>query len=307
MQVFEHIEDFAHSRQPLVLTIGNFDGMHRGHCAVLQRAQGLAGKEGQIVVLTFRNHPSEVLRPEQAIRLLCTLPHKLKLLQEYGVEQVLLLTFTPQLAHRSAASFIEHIRQFIPFSHLVLGYDATLGRDRKGNQPVMQELGDQWGFDVFYLDEYRFEGQPVSSTRIREALQKGDFDQVEQLLDRPYSIYGRVSKGNGKGAELGFPTANIEVSGLCLPPFGVYAIEVLKNSHLIQGIANLGIAPTIRTEDTPILEVHLFDYVQNLYDHDIDVIFKQFIRPEKKFHSVEELRQQIKQDVALAKQIFSAN
>lgn len=304
MQVLERLEDFTQPRHPLVLTIGNFDGMHRGHCAVLKRAHTLSGEEGEIVVLTFRNHPSEVLRPDHPTRLLCTLPHKIHLLKEFDVDRVLLLPFTRYLAQHSAASFIEHIRQFIPFSYLVLGHDATLGRDRQGNRATMQELGEQWGFNVFYQEEYRFEGQAVSSTRIREALQRGDFEQVEQLLDRPYSIYGPVSQGEGKGKQMGFPTANINVSGLCLPPFGVYAVEVLRGSHFIQGIANLGVAPTVRADASPILEVHLFGHEQNFYGNYLEVIFTRFIRPELKFANIEELRYQIKQDIEVAKHTF---
>ncbi len=301
MQVLERLEDFSQPSHPLVLTIGNFDGMHRGHCAVLKRAQELAGKEGEIIVLTFRNHPSEVLRPEHPTQLLCTLAHKLHLLQRFGVRKVLLLSFTRHLAQHSAASFIKQIRQFIPFSYLVLGHDATLGRDRQGNRATMQELGDQWGFNVFYQDEYRFEGHPVSSTRIREAVQRGDFDQVEQLLDRPYSIYAPVSQGEGKGKLIGFPTANLDVTGLCLPPFGVYTVAVLQNSHSMPGIANIGVAPTLRMDTPPLLEVHLFDQEQDLYGQYLEVIFKQFLRPEQKFQNMEQLHQQIKRDIELAK------
>lgn len=304
MPIIEKLEDFTHSRQPLVLTIGNFDGMHRGHATVLKRAQALAGEEGEVIVLTFRNHPSEVLRPEQQTKLLSTLPHKLRLLQQFGIDNILLLPFTRYLAQHSARSFVENLRQFIPFSHLVLGHDATLGRDRQGDRMIMQSLGMDWGFHVHYLEEYRYEGKPVSSTRIREMLQLGDLLQVEELLNRPYSIYGPVISGNGKGKELGYPTANIDVSGLCLPPFGVYAIEVLHDSKKIQGIANLGIAPTIREDGKPILEVHLFENNQEWSELCLEVIFKGFIRSEKKFHNVDELRDQIRQDIELVKSIF---
>ena len=147
------------------------------------------------------------------------MPHKLHLLQQFGIDQIILLPFTRYLAQHSAESFIEHVRQFIPFTHLVLGHDATLGRDRQGDRITMQTLGMEWGFHVHYLEEYRYEGKPVSSTRIREALQEGDLDQVEELLNRPYSIYGPVTAGEGKGKQLGFPTANLDVTGLCLASF----------------------------------------------------------------------------------------
>ena len=304
MQVLEQLKDYHSPRQPVVLTIGNFDGMHRGHHVVLKRARELAGSEGEIVLLTFSNHPSEVLRPDNPTRLLSTLPHKLMLLQQYEIDRVLLLPFTRYLAQHSAASFVETIRQYIPFSYLVLGHDATLGRDRQGNQAKMQELGDLWGFQVFYQEEYRFEGQPVSSTRIRDALQRGNFEQVEVLLNRSYSIYAPVMSGQGKGKKIGFPTANLDVSGLCLPPFGVYVVEVLHQSNRIRGIANLGIAPTIRTDGIPVLEVHLFDHSLDIYGSHLEVIFKQFIRSEQQFQSIEQLKAQIKKDIEFAKNLL---
>lgn len=302
MRVLERLEDYTPSPHSVILTIGNFDGMHRGHHAVLRCVQSLAEKEGQTVVLTFCNHPSEVLKPEQPTQLLCTLPHKLQLLQAFGIDKIILLPFTHHLAQHSAASFIEHIRQFVPFSHLVLGHDATVGRDRQGDRTTIQALGTQWGFTVHYIDEYRFEGQSVSSTRVRNVLQQGLLDQVEALLNRPYSIYASVSSGIGQGKQIGFPTANLEVAKLCLPPFGVYAVEVIKDSLCLPGIANIGIAPTIKIAAQPVLEIHLFDTDQNLYGHYLEVIFKKFIRSEKKFDHLYELQQQILQDIAYVKQ-----
>lgn len=306
MSIIERLEDYTHPKQPLVLTIGNFDGMHRGHCTVLKRAQSLANEEREVIVLTFRNHPSEILRPEQPTTLLCSLPHKLHLLQKFGIQTILLLPFTRYLAQHSARSFVEHVRQFIPFSHLVLGHDATLGRDRQGDRHTMQNLGMEWGFNVHYLEEYRYEGKPVSSTRIREALLQGDFNLVEELLNRPYSIYGSVISGFGQGKQLGFPTANLEVKGLCLPPFGVYAVEVqVENySKIIPGIANLGVAPTMKQDNQPLLEVHLFEKTQDLTGITLEVFFKRFLRPEKKFENVDELRQQIAKDIESAKEIY---
>lgn len=305
MPIIKKLEDYTGVHHSLALTIGNFDGMHRGHHAVLRHAQSLVGQEGEVIVLTFSNHPSEVLKPQQPTKLLCTPAHKIQLLQEFGIKTIVHLPFTHYLAQHSARSFIEHIRQFIPFSHLVLGHDATLGRDRQGNRMVMQTLGMEWGFNVHYLEEYRYEGKPVSSTFIRKALQSGDFDQAEELLGRPYSIYTSVNIGKGKGKQLGFPTANLDVTGLCLPPFGVYAVEVLYCYKQFQGIANLGIGPTIRDDTKPILEVHLFENNQDLVGHYLEVIFKGFIRPEQKFPNVRALCQQVLKDIESVKQNFS--
>lgn len=302
MRLINRIEDYKDEKKPTILTIGNFDGVHRGHLAVLQAAKSFANKEGQIVVITFSNHPSEVLRPEEPpIARLCTPSQKILLLDSLGVHTLITLPFTRWLAQHSAASFIEHIREFIPFTHLVLGHDATLGKDRQGRPATMKALGVQWGFEVHYLEEFRYEGHPISSTKIRELVQQGNFDMVEQLLGRPFSIYSTVIAGEGKGKLLGFPTANLDVSGLSLPPFGVYAVQVKKDHKLIQGIANLGIAPTMNENRQPLLEVHLFDVEQNLYQENIEVIFQHFIRPERKFDSIDALRQQIEKDILEAK------
>lgn len=305
MLIIEKLEDFSHPRQPIILTIGNFDGMHRGHQAVLKQAQALTGQEGQVIVLTFSNHPSEVLRPENPTCLLCTLPHKLRLLQQFGIQIIALLPFTHYLAQHSAESFIERVRQFVPFAHLVLGHDATLGRDRQGNRATMQMLGMEWGFNVHYLEEYRYEGRPVSSSRIREFLQQGDLTHVEELLNRPYSIYAPVTTGKGKGKQLGFPTANVDVTGLCLPPFGVYAVEIIHDSRRLSGIANLGIAPTLKESQQPTLEVHIFESEQDWVGHTLEIVFKGFVRSEQKFQTIADLQQQIRKDIELVKQSYS--
>ncbi len=290
MRIIERLEDFRKpSSSPLVLTIGNFDGMHRGHQALLAKARSLAGGEGQVVAITFRNHPSEVLRPDQPIPLLNSLQHKLYLLQQRSIDTLILLTFTRYLAEHSAASFIERVRQFIPFSDLLLGYDATLGRDRQGDPATLHALSEQWGFSLHYLEEYRFEGQPVSSSRIRMALQQGDLERVERLLGRPYSLYGTILPGQEQGQEekSDWLAVHIEVKGLCLPPFGVYAVEGRREGKQMPGIVNLEIAPTLGIDAPPLLQVHFLDIQENLYGKHVEIIFKSFFPPEKKFSSMQ--------------------
>lgn len=302
MQIFTDLSNFQCGRKQVVLTIGNFDGVHRGHLAVLRKLKEVAYGKSHTLVITFSNHPLEILKPQTPISLLCSLPHCLKLIEASGINSLVLLPFTKYLAQHSAASFIERLRHFIPFSHLILGHDATLGRDQQGNRTVMKNLSQDWGFDIHYLDEYRFEGQPISSSRIRELLHLGDLEQVELLLGRPYSIYSKIVPG--KGQALGFPTINLNMDGLCLPPFGVYAIKVKHQDVLIPGIANLGISPTLRNDNIPLLEIHLFDNDQNFNDESIETIFYQFIRPEQKFEDREALKQQIAGDIAFANQLL---
>lgn len=272
MQILENIEEFTPLREPLVLTIGNFDGMHRGHAALLKKVKDLTGPEGQSIVLTFRNHPSEILQPDKPACLLCALPHKLRLLQGFKIDHIILLTFSPLLAKQNAASFIERIRQSIPFTHLVLGHDATLGRDKQGDRAVMLELADLWGFTIYYLDEFRYEGKGVSSSRIREALQQGDLHLVETLLNRPYSIYAPVIpqniEENRRHAKI-----LLDVSGLCLPPIGSYAVQVLKEEVRLEGTATLTPSPASSTNGKILFEVQLQEKDQKIEDSSLEVVF----------------------------------
>lgn len=298
MKRLAHLEDFTSKATPLVLTIGNFDGVHRGHQAVLNHVKLLTGSEGESVVLTFLNHPSGVLNPNKPVPLLCHISHRLNLIEKIGISTSICIPFTLELAKKSAAAFIQQLRQSIPFTHLVLGFDATIGCDKQGDQMVMSKLSRENNFQIFYQKEFCFNKQPVSSTEIRTALKLGNLHQVESLMNRPYSIFSTVISGLGKGKLLGFATANLDVSGLCLPPYGVYAVDVIIKAKKISGIANLGIAPTIRYSLSPRLEVHLLDaFESECYGENIEVIFLKFIRPEKKFSDFNELASQIALDI----------
>lgn len=277
MQLFYQLEDYQIEKKSIVLTIGNFDGVHRGHQAVLRRTQEIAHDQCQTMVMTFSNHPSKVLRPQHPINLLCTLEHRIRLIEACGIDSLLLLPFTNYLAQHSAASFVERLRQHLPFTHLVLGHDATLGRDRQGNPAVMQELGQDWGFDLHYLEEYRYEGHPVSSSRIRTLLQNGDLDKVEGLLGRPFSIYAKAMPGFGLGIgkEIEDSVLHFEVDGLCLPPLGIYDVFVKKGAERFTATAHLEEMP--ERPEAIRLEVQLPGKAQNFYEQEIEVIFRDFI------------------------------
>jgi riboflavin kinase / FMN adenylyltransferase len=293
------------SEKPIVLTIGNFDGVHLGHRAVLDYVKSVAVKENRPwAVITFENHPSEVLRPEKRVPLLCTLPHRIRLLEQQGADFLLLLPFTAELSQLTAEEFLQNIYARQPFTHLILGHDATLGKNRHGDSKHLKAFADTAHFSVEYLKPFVFESTIVSSSVIRACIQQGELAKASLLLGRNYSMYGTVIKGLSKGAPLGFPTANIDVSGLCLPPLGVYAVHLIHKGNVMEGIANLGIAPTIRNDTQPLLEVHLFDQSQNLYGEEVEVVFSGFIRPEIKFGNVDQLKDQIKQDIERAKDIL---
>lgn len=275
MPIIERLEDYLDNKRPLVLTIGTFDGMHRGHLAVLRQAKALAEKiEGEVLVLTFRNHPSEVLRPDSPALLLCTLAHKIRLLQQAGFPRIALLPFTRRLSRHTAESFIENIRQYIPFLHLVLGYDATLGRNRQGDRMKMEDLAMEWGFKVHYAEEYRYEGKAVSSSRIREALRAGNLNLVEELFNRPYSIYAPVIREERGGDPVDFSTLYFDDTRLCLPPFGSYQVEVaIQGDQRLPGIAVLQESATIGEEGRVIVKVHVEKNSENWTGHFLEIMF----------------------------------
>lgn len=288
---------------PVILTIGNFEGVHKGHQALLKQVVDLAHKHHKTAALiTFSNHPTEILNPNNPTPLLCTTDHKLSLFKKAGIDLVILLPFTKDFSQQSAEAFLENIQENLPFQDLLLGSDAHIGKNREGNPTTIAALAKKIGFTVDYFPDINFESQRISSSRIRACIHKGDFKDAELLLGRPYSIMGTVIKGTGRGTPIGFPTANIAVDKLCLPPYGVYAVTLAADNKSYKGVANLGVAPTVHQERTPMLEVHLFDTNVDLYGKTVDVILHTYIRPEKRFESLDALKAQIAMDVTQAKQ-----
>lgn len=304
MQLFSSLEECDKISEPVVLTIGNFDGLHLGHRALLEFLVKTAkDKLAKTCVLTFSNHPSTVLRPENSTPLLCSTEHKIKLLKETSIDFAIFSPFTKSLSEQSVDFFLEQVKKALDIKMLILGSDAHIGNNRKGNSTVVTALSMNLGFIVEYFSDYLKNGQRVSSSLIRNFIQYGQLKEAELLLGRPYSIYGQVLPGKGRGASLGFPTANICVEGLCLPPFGVYAVTLFSDEKPLKGVANLGLAPTMREGREVILEVYLFDQQMDLYGLFVDVRFHNFIRQEKRFNHIEELKQQIFEDVIIAKQM----
>jgi riboflavin kinase/FMN adenylyltransferase len=299
MDIITALKDFPQRDRPLALTVGFFDGVHRGHQAVLHELKK-ALPEGLHAVLSFKNHPRTILRKDETMDLLCTLPHRCKLFDETGVDALMLLEFTPELANLSFEEFVNTLRQTCPFTHLVLGHDATLGKGREGNKSKMQALATQMGFAIDYVTPLILEGTTVSSSVIRTAVRAGKLKEAEKYLGRPFSIYQTIQTGQGLGQRIGFPTLNIPVEGLCLPPLGVYAVHVKQGEDVWPGVANLGTAPTVRSDHKPLLEVHLLEghVKENL---PLEVIFRTYLRPEQRFASVEELKVQIGKDVENAR------
>jgi riboflavin kinase / FMN adenylyltransferase len=295
-------------QRPLALTIGNFDGVHIGHQSILERTvQEASSRKGLAAVLTFENHPIEVLRPSVVVPRLCSLQHRLRLMEAHRVDLVILLRFTKEFAEQTAEEFLCKLCSHCRLAYLILGEDAVLGRDRLGDQAKVQELAKSLHFDLDYLNPQSIDGMVVSSSLIRNCIVSGKLDLVEKLLSRKYSIYQSIIKGQGLGKTLGFPTLNVEVNGLCLPPQGVYAVKLSYGDQLFDGIANLGQAPTIRTDQKILLEVNLFNFHSTIPTGAfVEVFFYGFIREEKQFESTVKLQEQISNDIEKAKYLLGS-
>ncbi len=282
-----------------MLTIGFFDGIHQGHQKIFSKLREIKQDQGYSYTLTFSNHPKNLVRSNTPVPLISTLNQRLELIEEQGVDFLILLEFTEQIKERSADDFILELIEKINFTDLVLGPDSTIGKDKKGDIDLIKLLSKKYSFNLHQLTHQHFENNPISSTLIREKIKEGDFPAIENMLGRPYSILATTIQGAQKGELLGFPTLNFEVNGLCLPPCGVYKVWLKKGSYSELAIANLGYAPTLQERKSPILEVHCLESTSYKYGDELEIIFEKFLRSEKKFHSLDELKEQISLDVKL--------
>jgi riboflavin kinase/FMN adenylyltransferase len=300
MEVLHELADLRSLRGPVYLAIGIFDGVHRGHQALVEEAQADARKTGgTAVVMTFEPHPMMFFQRAEPPLRLSSPRHKEVLLERQGVTHLAVLPFQTARAGQTAEEFVEDLRAACqPLGGVVVGADWKFGKGRGGDVALLKRIG---GFEVDGIPAVTLDGEAISSTAIRLAIAKGNLEFAEKALGRPHSVLGRVVPGRKMGHTLGFPTANLEVSGLQLPPDGVYAVGVRVGDKAFRGIANLGIRPTLTTDHQRVLEVHLFDFDGDLYGMEIEVEFLSFIRPEKKFGSIDELRDQIARDVTTVK------
>lgn len=291
-----------------VVAVGVFDGVHLGHQRLLHDLLEMSARlHGVPTVVTFKNHPDQVLRGG-APPLLVSVPHRLRLLRRAGVQRLVLLDFEPRLQQMTAREFATDLLVgSLRASGLLLGYDSALGKDREGTPARFQELGAELGFEVRIGEPFVVDGRAVSSTRIRAAIQSGDLELSKRLLGRNPSTFGVVEHGFGRGRDLGFPTANLRPETPALPPHGVYAILAILDGNVLPGIANLGVRPTFGGDPaSALLEVHLFDFHGDLYGRELEVGFVAAIRAERKFDSAADLQQQIARDLEHARACLRA-
>jgi riboflavin kinase/FMN adenylyltransferase len=308
MRVLRSISELAELSGPLFLAIGVFDGVHLGHQAVISTSAGHAKEAGgTAVVVTFDPHPVKVLRPRDAPHLLTATHHKISLIRDLGVAHLLVLHFDHAFAATSPEDFVrqlvEHSR---PLREICVGHEWSFGKGRAGNLALLKELGRAHGFNVIGVEAVKVNGEVVSSTAIRKAVEEGNLVKATQMLGREYTILGTVIRGAQLGRQLGFPTANLSAHSEQFPPNGVYVGEARLSGTLYRGVANLGFRPTV-AEGKPerLLELHLFDLDREIYGEEMEVRFLRYLRPEQKFADVEKLRAQIASDVQQARESFS--
>ena len=307
MRHFWSLEDV--SLQDTWLTIGTFDGVHRGHQEIVRElAAGAHAKGAQAVVLTFYPHPAIVLGKRRDPFYLTNPEERAALLGEFGADIVISFPFTPQIATTSAHEFVSLLKAHIGMVHLIVGPDFALGRDRGGNVSTLKKFGQEFDYTLATLPSVEIAGQVVSSSRIRTALAAGDLDQVNLLLGRPYIVKGQVVPGDGRGKTIGIPTANLALwMERALPKTGVYVSQAMVNGQTFGAVTNVGVRPTFTSnQDMPLVETHLLNFSDEIYGQEIQLNFIHRLRDEQRFPNVQALVDQITQDVTHAKSYLSS-
>jgi riboflavin kinase/FMN adenylyltransferase len=305
MIIARDIDDIQDAITGSCVTIGNFDGVHKGHQKLISLAAARAKASDLVsVVVTFDPHPLRVLRNDAPPFITLT-EQKLELISQHGPQVCLLLNFTMDMAKLTPQQFVQkYLLDGLNMKEMIIGYDYHMGKGRAGNFETLSELGKEKGFTVDRLDPVSIEGAVVSSTRIRDLVQAGTVWPVRPLLGRFYQVKGEVVHGMNRGGRLlGFPTANLKLVDELFPKPGVYAIWIEVNNEVHMGVANIGKNPTFGN-DALSVEAHLLDFKGDLYGRDIRVHFVQRIRDEKKFNGIDELKDRIAKDVQLGRQIL---
>jgi riboflavin kinase / FMN adenylyltransferase len=307
MQILRHLR--ARDAVPTALTVGNFDGVHVGHRAMLERLATVA-RERKLAscVMTFEPHPREFFAPDRAPTRLTSLREKLNLLAELAVTRVHVQRFDYDFARISAEAFIRTVLiDGLQVRWVLVGDDFRFGARRQGDFELLRQAGLNAGFDVVQMDSVAVDGVRVSSTAVRELLAAGELDRAARLLGRPYSISGRVVPGKKLGAQLGFPTANLLTRHNRYALWGIFVVEVIGIAERPwPGVASLGVRPTVAQAGAPLLEVHLLDFARDIYGAHLEVRFLKKLRDEEKYADLDALRAQIARDVHTAREYFAA-
>lgn len=307
MRISRQLNDLSLETKPVVLAVGSFDGVHRGHQVILRTAADKArAAGGEAWALTFDPHPAKVLRPDKAPPLLTSTAHKLRLIEEFGLDGCIVMPFSRELASQEPGAFLDGLVKDVPnLVEVVVGANWTFGHRAKGNSELLRALAPTKGFAATVIESVLWKGEAISSTQIRRAVSHGDFAKAEEMLGRPFSILGTVVHGKQIGTQMGFPTANLDPHNEVRPPSGVYAARVAIGSRTVGGAAFLAAAPDAK--DSPsgfIVEVHLLDFDADIYGRDIEMFFVKWIRDVEKFASRRLLQEQIARDVEQVREIL---
>lgn len=299
MAQYLDIKDLPVLRNP-VITIGTFDGVHQGHKTILNEVIKHAKEiNGESVLLTFEPHPRKLIFPEQPLKLLTPLKDKLQLIQEAGIQHILVVPFTRDFSNLSSEDYIKDflVNTFHPHT-IVIGYDHRFGHDREGGIDMLKKYADVYNYEVYEISAKLIDEAVVSSTKIRKALQAGHVAEASHMLGRNYSLRGTVVKGAQIGRTIGFPTANVmpENSEQIIPGNGVYAIQVDVNGHRYNSMLNIGYRPTVSNELQLHIEANIFDFSGDIYGQQITLIFIEKLRDEQKFPSLDALKEQLGKD-----------
>ena len=304
MQIEEELAELSPEKD-MLLTIGVFDGVHLGHQYLISQLTEHARRQNLLSgVVTFRQHPREVLSPQTKLPYLTSLAEKVSLLKSEGVDAVITLSFTRELARLSVRQFVSLLKKYLRMRGLIIGPDFALGRNREGNADTLRKLGQDMSFRVTVIPPVRVNDEMVSSTAIRDALADGDMKKVASLIGRSFSLQGRVTTGAGRGSELGFPTTNLDIDPKqALPAEGVYATWAHIDDKAYQSMTNIGRRPTFGGNGRTV-ETYILNYQGNLYGRELKIDIVERLRGEKRFDTVEELKKQIAEDVKQGKAIL---
>ncbi|MCJ7508724.1 MAG: bifunctional riboflavin kinase/FAD synthetase [candidate division Zixibacteria bacterium] len=293
-----------------VITLGTFDGVHLGHRMILENLKEKASKrKAKSIAVTYEPHPQSIVSPSDAPLILTTLEEKLDLLEEFQIDETVVIDFDQELANYSADRFVHEILvDKLDVGAVVIGYNHGFGKNRTGNLELLKEEGKKRGFEVEVVPPVEYEKKPISSSRIRRSLKQGHFEDVLKMLGHGYPLYGNLIEGRGRGKEMGYPTANLEVnSRKLLPPDGVYAAEAVVDNQNKQGMMYIGTNPTFGQKERS-LEIHLFDFSQSIQvGEKLKVNLRSWVREEMKFDSVESLKKRLEQDEIKIKTFFRTN
>ena len=302
MKVVRSLSRLGVAETPSVTTLGNFDGVHRGHQEILRKVVSQARAQNAIAtVLSFYPHPAKILAPTRAPRALGTLRQRIEQFAACGIDRVVFQRFTAAFAATDAELFVrDYLFGRLAAQSLIVGHSVGFGRGRAGNPELLERLGKEYGRSVEIVGPVQVDGAPVSSSAVRAAIAAGDLRSAGRMLGRDYAIAGRVIHGHHRGQTIGFPTANVRLRDLQLPPDGVYAVRAAIGDRSYDGVANLGYKPTFGDRERS-LETYVFDFSGDLYGQRIEVGFVERLRGETKFSSVDELVKQIRVDVEAAR------